>query len=217
MAARPEIIEYIRQKARALGIDENTALRAAEHEALNVFDPSRPDLGGDENSSFGPFQLHYAGISKNMPNAGLGDEFTKATRLNARDPSTWREQVDFALNHAARHGWGAWMGAQAAGIGDWEGIKQNATGTPYVSQTASNAAQSTVPAAAFPTKLYGGATRQDAITGLNSGFSNAMLALYNAAPPEVQRELGLNSAYRSAAVQQALWDKSDKTGRNVAA
>jgi hypothetical protein len=69
---------------------------------------------------------------------------------------------------------------------------------------------------AFPYALYGGATRSDAITGLNQAFSNALLQLYAAAPPEVQRELGLNSAYRSPAVQAALYEKSDKSGRNVA-
>jgi hypothetical protein len=74
-----------------------------------------------------------------------------------------------------------------------------------------------VPSAAFPYKLYGGATREDAITGMNRQFSDALIQLYNAAPPEVQKELGLNSAYRSKEIQQQLWDKSDKTGRRVAA
>ena len=70
--------------------------------------------------------------------------------------------------------------------------------------------------AAWPYKLYGGATRADAISGLDRRFSDAMLQLYNAAPPGVQRELGLNSAYRNAAIQQELWDKSDKSGHSVA-
>jgi hypothetical protein len=70
---------------------------------------------------------------------------------------------------------------------------------------------------AFPFRLYGGATRPDAISGLNPGFANALLALYAAAPPEVQRELGLNSAYRSPKVQAALYARSDKTGHTVAA
>jgi len=90
-------------------------------------------------------------------------------------------------------------------------IQGDGTGT----QAASNP-YTTVATAAFPYKLYGGATREDAITGMNKSFSDALLSLYNAAPPEVQRELGLNSAYRNAAIQQQLWDKSDKTGRNVA-
>ena len=71
-------------------------------------------------------------------------------------------------------------------------------------------------ATAFPYRLYGGATRGDAISGLDRRFSEALVGLFNAAPPEVQRELGLNSAYRNRAIQQQLWDKSDKTGHSVA-
>lgn len=118
-----EIEARIRQKARDVGIDENVAVAVAKSEALNVFRPDQPDRGGDEGSSFGPYQFHYAGLSKSMPNAGLGDEFTRTTRLDARDPSTWPQQVDFALDYAAKHGWGSWMGAKNTGIGDWEGIK----------------------------------------------------------------------------------------------
>ncbi|WP_244597477.1 hypothetical protein [Rhizobium hidalgonense] len=118
----PEVSDYIRQAAISRGIDPNIALRVAGHEGLNVFDPSKPDNGGDEGSSFGPFQLHYAGMSKSMPNSGLGNEFTDATGLHARDPSTWKQQVDFALDWARKHGWGPWMGAKAEGITGKMGI-----------------------------------------------------------------------------------------------
>lgn len=126
MPANPEVEAYIRQKARELGIDENTAVAVSRAEALNVFDPNKPDLGGDEGSSFGPFQLHYKGYSKSMPNPGLGDAFTAATGLHASDPSTWRQQVDFALATAAKDGWRQWMGAANTGIGRWAGIGGNA-------------------------------------------------------------------------------------------
>jgi hypothetical protein len=69
--------------------------------------------------------------------------------------------------------------------------------------------------AGSPYQLYGGATRPDALN-FNAAFAEAMNALYAAAPPEVQSELGLTSGYRSPEVQQALWDKSDKTGHTVA-
>lgn len=117
-----DVADYIRQSAVARGIDPNIALRVAGHEGLNVFDPSQPDRGGDGGSSFGPFQLHYAGMNASMPHAGLGDEFTKATGLDARDPSTWRQQVDFSLDQARRGGWGPWMGAKAEGITGMMGI-----------------------------------------------------------------------------------------------
>lgn len=132
----PEVAEYIRQGSLARGIDPNYSLRVAGHEGLNVFDPSSPDHGGDEGSSFGPFQLHYAGRSKSMPNPGLGDEFTKATGLHASDPSTWKQQIDFSLDWARKHGWSPWMGAKAEGITGMMGIgnappqQQAAAGMP---------------------------------------------------------------------------------------
>jgi hypothetical protein len=125
MAANKEVADYIRKRAIALGADPETALKVSRAEALNVFDPSKPDLGGDEGSSFGPFQLHYKGMSKSMPNAGMGDDFTAATGLHASDPSTWPQQVDFALNKAVQGGWGPWMGAKAAGVGTWDGLPRN--------------------------------------------------------------------------------------------
>jgi len=126
MPAHPEVLTYIRQRAQQLGIDPDVAEAVSRSEALNVFDPSKPDRGGDEGSSFGPFQLHYAGFSKSMPRPGLGDAFTKATGLHASDPSTWRQQVDFALNTAKQDGWRQWMGAKNTGIPRWAGIKQGA-------------------------------------------------------------------------------------------
>jgi hypothetical protein len=121
-AAYNEMVAYIRDAAIKRGIDPETALTVAKAEALNVFDPTKPDRGGDEGSSFGPFQLHYAGMSKSMPNAGLGDEFTARTGLDARDPSTWKQQVDFALDYAKANSWRPWMGASAAGIGARQGL-----------------------------------------------------------------------------------------------
>ena len=59
--------------------------------------------------------MHYGGISKVEPNAGLGDDFTRKTGLDARNPSTWRQQIDFALDRVVSHGWGDWKGAAAEG------------------------------------------------------------------------------------------------------
>jgi D-alanyl-D-alanine carboxypeptidase len=68
----------------------------------------------------------------------------------------------------------------------------------------------------FPYRLYGGATRPDAITGLDPRFSAALSSLYAAAPPEVQAQLGLTSGYRSIERQRQLWEASDKSGHWVA-
>jgi len=117
MAANAEVLAYLIEGAKRRGIDPATVQRAFGHEGLNVFDPSRPDRGGDEGSSFGPYQLHYKGFSKSMPNAGMGDDFTRATGLHASDPSTWKAQTDYVLDYLANGGsWKPWMGAAAEGI-----------------------------------------------------------------------------------------------------
>ena len=126
MPANPEIEKYIYDYARSIGLDPNVALRVARAEALNVFDPTQPDRGGDKGSSFGPFQLHYGGIAEGMSNPGLGDAFTRDTGLDARNPATWPQQIKYALDTAKRDGWRQWMGAKNSGIGRWEGIRQDA-------------------------------------------------------------------------------------------
>lgn len=115
-APNNEVSRYIVEAARARGIDPGVALRVYASEGRNGY-------AGDQNSSFGPFQLHYGGVAPGGNRvAGLGDEFTKATGLDARDPNTWKQQVDFSLDQAARGGWGPWHGAAKAGIGDRQGI-----------------------------------------------------------------------------------------------
>lgn len=105
---------YIRKAATARGIDPQIALAVARSEGLYSY-------VGDRGSSFGPFQLHYGGIAGGgMATSGLGDVFTRQTGLDARDPSTVHQQIDFALDQAASGGWGpwhGWKGAQFAGIG----------------------------------------------------------------------------------------------------
>jgi hypothetical protein len=111
-----DVSNYIRSAAGARGIDPNIALRVAVSEGLRKYI-------GDAGSSFGPFQLHYGGIAPGGNRvAGLGDEFTRRTGLDARDPSTVRQQIDFALDWARAHGWNAFHGAARVGIGPREGI-----------------------------------------------------------------------------------------------
>lgn len=103
-STRPEVAAYIRHQAAALGIDPDIALRVAQSEGLNKYD-------GDYGTSFGAFQLHYGGSGiRGMNSSGLGDAFTRATGLNARDPSTWKAQIDFALKQAKAGGWTPWHG-----------------------------------------------------------------------------------------------------------
>lgn len=104
MMTRQEIIDYIRKSAQARNISPDIALRVAESEGLNQYT-------GDGGSSFGPFQLHYGNVAGGGNKVGgLGDVFTKTTGLNARDPSTIPQQIDFSLDQAAKGGWGPWHG-----------------------------------------------------------------------------------------------------------
>lgn len=113
---KEQVKQYIRYAAAQRGIDPETAVRVAESEGLNNYT-------GDNGSSFGPFQLHYGNVAGGG-NAvgGMGDSFTKATGLDARDPNTIKEQIDFSLDNARQGGWSQWHGAARAGIGNYTGI-----------------------------------------------------------------------------------------------
>ncbi len=122
-----DISGYIRQAALARGIDPNIALRVARSEGLaegvwqsNVF------KNGIREPSYGPFQLLKGGQGTGFP-SGLGNAFMKQTGLDPADPSTVKPQVDFALNHASKNGWGAWYGAKAAGVGNFDGLQGAST------------------------------------------------------------------------------------------
>lgn len=105
-AGSSAVADFIRAEAIKRGMDPDQAVRVLTAE-------SGLDIGavGDSGTSFGVGQLHYGG--------GLGDTFTKQTGLNARDPSTWKQQVPFILDNALSGGWGpwhAWKGQPWAGI-----------------------------------------------------------------------------------------------------
>lgn len=125
------VAPYIVQSAAAHGIDPATALKVARSEGLGAY-------VGDNGSSFGPFMLHYGNVAGGG-NAvgGMGDDFTKATGLDARDPKTVKAQIDFAMAQAAQNGWGAWHGAAKVGLGNWDGIGGAPQGAgPQVAQDA---------------------------------------------------------------------------------
>ncbi len=103
---------YIRQAAAARGIDPDVAVRVAKGEG-GLNDPTKQSdvhflngkivkSGGVQETSYGPFQLKIGG--------GLGDK-ALAAGIDPRKESDWQKGVDFALNHAAVHGWGEWYGA----------------------------------------------------------------------------------------------------------
>lgn len=132
---RDALVEYIRQAAIARGIDPDIAVRVAESEGLNA-DPaegwqSQVVRDGRREESYGPFQLFLGG--------GLGNVFMEQTGLDPRDPSTVREQIDFALDQAADVGWGPWYGAARVGIGEREGLPGPNQPRPRPDRTASEA------------------------------------------------------------------------------
>lgn len=108
-------VSYIREAAKARGIDPDVAVRVAQSEGLNQYT-------GDAGTSFGPFQLHYGSGGRGFAQAGMGNDFTAATGLDARDPATWKQQIDFALDQAKQKGWKPWYGAARAGIAPTEGL-----------------------------------------------------------------------------------------------
>ena len=111
-----EVEAYIRQAAMRRGIDPDIAVRVAKSEGLapGVWQ-SNLYRNGVRERSYGPFQLYMGG--------GLGNEFERLTGKSAADPSTVFQQVDFALNQAARGGWSPFHGARRVGIGDRDGLR----------------------------------------------------------------------------------------------
>lgn len=117
-----DIAAYIRDGAIKRGIDPNIALRVAQSEGgLNSWNlQSNYYKNGVREQSFGPFQLYKGG--------GLGNEFMAKTGLDPALAANGPAATDFALDHAARNGWGAWYGAGKAGIGNWQGIGTGGAG-----------------------------------------------------------------------------------------
>jgi hypothetical protein len=115
-----EVRDFVRRAAVAHGIDPDIAVRVVISEG----GLSPAGWVGDNNSSFGPLQLHYGGVaSGGNAVSGLGDEFTRRYRVDARDPSTWRQQIEYSFVIAASQGWGAWHGAERVGIGARDGLQ----------------------------------------------------------------------------------------------
>lgn len=177
-----EVAAYIQQAAQLRGIDPTVALKVAESEGLHGYI-------GDENTSFGPFQLHYGSGGRGFAQAGLGNDFTRDTGLDARDPNTWRQQVDYALDHAKKEGWGAWYGARKVGITGKMGIGKSLSGDTKFGETAAPAPVTTAPAEAAG--AYGNIAKAMApymrqasgITDSSGSFGGAFSGGYSA--PEI--------------------------------
>jgi hypothetical protein len=106
---------YIRASAPKYGVDPDIAVKVARSEGLQPGTWQSNVMGkGGRETSYGPYQLLVGG--------GLGDEFQRTTGLNAADPGTWKQNIDFALGQAAKQGWTPWHGAAKVGVGSRTGI-----------------------------------------------------------------------------------------------
>lgn len=133
----PDLEAYIRSSAAARGIDPNIAVAVAKSEGLGHA------YAGDQGSSYGAFQLHKGGIAPGgNAVSGLGDTFQQQTGLDPSDPSTQRAQVDFAMDWAKTHGWGAWHGWKGLPTAGLFGATNAAQGAALSSGTSNSSTSS---------------------------------------------------------------------------
>jgi len=113
---------YIRDAATKRGIDPDVAVKAARAEGLapGVWQ-SNVTKDGVREPSYGPFQLLVGGEGTGFPE-GLGNDFMNVTGLDPSDPKNVNATIDFALDSAAKGGWGPWYGAAKVGIGQRTGL-----------------------------------------------------------------------------------------------
>ena len=144
--------EYIRAAAQQRGIDPDIAVRVAKSEG-GLSDPVRQSevrRNGVREPSYGPFQMLVGGDGTNFP-AGLGND-ALARGIDPRNPDHAFKAIDFALDTAARDGWGRWYGAKAIGLDKFAGIGGRPASAVASAAPASSPAQSSAPVfGAIPT------------------------------------------------------------------
>jgi murein DD-endopeptidase MepM/ murein hydrolase activator NlpD len=116
-----DVAGYIRSAAAKRGIDPDIAIKVAQSEG--GLEPAKRGTF-KTGSSWWPFQLHYGGkgYERFGDVAGMGNSFTAQTGYQPGDPAAWRAATDYALDAAAKNGWGAWYGARNVGITGRQGI-----------------------------------------------------------------------------------------------
>jgi hypothetical protein len=110
-----QVDDYTREVAQKYHIDPDVASKFLAQES-SYGQARKP---GDDGTSFGPFQLHFAADGKAM-----GNDFYNATGLDPRDPKTWKDQIDYAMLRAANEGWSpGWTTTmKKLGMNQWSGI-----------------------------------------------------------------------------------------------
>ena len=113
-AGAKDVDDYAREVAQKYHIDPDVASRVLAQES-SYGQAKKP---GDNGTSFGPFQLHFAPDGKAM-----GDDFMRDTGKDPREPSTWKDQIDYAMMRAAKDGWTPWTTTmKKLGMNQWSGI-----------------------------------------------------------------------------------------------
>jgi hypothetical protein len=116
-ASAKDVDDYTRQVAQKYMIDPNVASKILAQESS--YGQARHP--GDNGTSFGPFQLHFA-----KDGNAMGDQFKRDTGLDPRDPRTWKQQVDYAMMKASTEGWTPWTTSmKKLGMNQWSGITTN--------------------------------------------------------------------------------------------
>lgn len=203
---------YIREAATQRGVDPEVAVKVARSEGLapGVWQ-SNFVKDGRRETSYGPFQLLEGG--------GLGDKFKKLYGASPSDPSTVKQQIDFALDEAATSGWGAWYGAAKVGVGKWTGLENakalrasrgNPDGKGLARLVPEDKAGATLSASDF---LVSRLVSKPAshVADMDSSMQDRLAALLQAAPDDIRDDLGIWSGARSVEHQRKLWKKALKT------
>lgn len=187
---------WARSEARRLGIDPETAVRVANTEG-GFGDPTRQNMEGAP--AFGPYQLYIGGPG----NPGLGDEALQRG-IDPRNPAHARQAITYALEHAAKSGWGAFQGAAGAGIGNFEGIGQ-AVPQAQVPPEQTPAAQAQAPSA-FSAGEYT-PNQINAATAEGLDYETALAVCGPAAAIAFARKTGRNPTMQEAVglARQAGW------------
>jgi hypothetical protein len=202
--------EYIAAAAAARGIDPEVALAVAKSEGLQPGTwQSNYSRNGHREPSFGAFQLLDGGPKTGFTK-GMGNDFKSQTGLDPRDPGNWQAMIDFALNHAAQKGWGAWYGAPKVGVSKWDGLQgakavpvgavQTGPSQALLDFTAQDAQLGPAPSDFNVDTSFAGLFGMDSIPGIDGLHSSQMArdGVPQSNPNSISPEMAMFSGFNEA-------------------
>lgn len=190
----------------------------------------------------GKFQFVSTTLQQIKSDLGLSGQEKMTPELQNRMASYWLDQTNGDPN-TIRARWTSWAGKSDAEIAQlWQEHKAQSGATgPYTGPVVQPPAESQwadkglkflgphpapnsysdggdVPAATslLQSVATAGASRPDAVSGLQPAMRTRLAGLLQAAPPDLQGRLGLFSGYRSVQRQTELYNQSNRSGRMVA-